>query len=49
VRRGGVDYRVARAGARVLVTWERQGDTCVLSAPAKVGGDALLHLAWWRA
>jgi hypothetical protein len=49
VRRGGVAYRVARTGGRVLVAWERQGHTCVLSAPAAVGRDALLRLAWWRA
>ncbi|MGZ4268889.1 MAG: hypothetical protein ACXVFN_01525 [Solirubrobacteraceae bacterium] len=47
VRRGGTDYRIARSGDRVLVTWVRSGHTCVLSAPAAVGSDALLRLAWW--
>ena len=49
VRDHGVDYRVARAGGRVVVAWEVKGHTCVLSAPAAVGADALLPLAWWRA
>jgi hypothetical protein len=49
VRDHGVDYRVARAGGRVVVAWEVKGHTCVLSAPASVGADALLPLAWWQA
>lgn len=49
VRDRGVDYRVARTGGRVVVAWEVKGHTCVLSAPASVGADALLPLAWWEA
>ena len=45
----GTDYHVARTGGRVVVAWEVKGHTCVLSAPASVGADALLRLAWWRA
>lgn len=49
VKRGGTEYRVARAGDRVVVTWEVRGHTCVISAPAHVGAAALLRLAWWEA
>ncbi len=49
VRFHGTDYRLSREGGRILVAWEREGHTCVLSAPAQVGGDALLRLAWWEA
>jgi hypothetical protein len=48
VTRGGTDYRVARVGGRTIVTWEVQGHTCVISAPSKVGDQALLRLAWWQ-
>lgn len=49
VRDRGVDYSVARTGGRVVVAWELKGHTCVLSAPASVGEDTLLGLAWWPA
>ena len=49
VRHRGTEYHVARTGGRVVVAWELKGHTCVLSAPASVGADALLPLAWWRA
>lgn len=48
VRWRGRNYRVARAGDRLVVFWELRGNTCVLSAPAGVGADALLRLAWYR-
>jgi hypothetical protein len=49
VRFAGTDYRVADSGGRTVVTWERDGHTCVLSGPTSVGRQALLSLAWWRA
>jgi len=48
VRRGPVDYRVLRDDGRTIVTWERDGHTCVLSAPAQVPADKLVELAAWQ-
>ena len=48
VRWRGKDYRVARTSDRLVVFWELRGNTCVLSAPARVGSNALLRLAWYR-
>jgi hypothetical protein len=46
-RRGGVEYRTFRAGGRTVVTWERNGHTCVLSGRG-VPGTELVTLADWR-
>ena len=45
--RGGVEYRTFRADGRTVVTWERDGHTCVLSGEA-VRPAELLALADWR-
>jgi hypothetical protein len=44
---GGVDYRVFRHDGRTVVTWERGGHTCVLSAKG-VSATELIALANWR-
>jgi anti-sigma factor RsiW len=44
---GGVDYRVFRHNDRTVVTWERGGHTCVLSAKG-VSAAKLVALASWR-
>jgi hypothetical protein len=45
--RGGVEYRSYRDDGRTVVTWERDGHTCVLSSNA-VRPAELLELADWR-
>ena len=45
--RAGVEYRVFRDGGRTVVTWERDGHTCVLSSTAARPAE-LLALADWR-
>jgi hypothetical protein len=45
--RGGVKYRAFRDHGRTVLTWQRGGHTCVLSATA-VGRDELIELADWR-
>ena len=45
--RDGVEYRSFRDDGRTVVTWERDGHTCVLSAKAVRPAD-LLTLADWR-
>jgi anti-sigma factor RsiW len=45
--RGGVEYRTFRDDGRTVVTWERDGQTCVLSGKA-VRPAVLLMLANWR-
>jgi anti-sigma factor RsiW len=45
--RGGVEYRTLRAGGRTIVTWEREGRTCVLSGVGAPSTE-LLALADWR-
>jgi anti-sigma factor RsiW len=45
--RAGVEYRSFRHDGRTVVTWERNGHTCVLSAKA-VRPAELLTLADWR-
>jgi anti-sigma factor RsiW len=45
--RGGVEYRSFRDDGRPVVTWERDGHTCVLSGKA-VRPATLLALADWR-
>lgn len=46
-RRGGVEYRTFSTGGRTVVTWERGGRTCVLSAKTVPAGE-LVTLADWR-
>ncbi len=46
-KRGGVEYRTFRDDGRTVVTWERDGRTCVLSGQA-VRPAELLALADWR-
>jgi anti-sigma factor RsiW len=46
-RLGGVDYRIFRHDDRTVVTWERDGHTCVLSAKG-VPAAGLVALANWR-
>ena len=46
-RRDGVVYRTFRDGGRSVVTWERNGHTCVLSSRAARPGE-LISLADWR-
>jgi hypothetical protein len=45
VTRKGKSYHVARAGTRTIVTWEQQGHTCVIEAPAAVPATRLVELA----
>jgi hypothetical protein len=45
--RGGVEYRAFRDDGRAVVTWERDGHTCVLSGKA-VPPAELVTLADWR-
>ncbi len=45
--RGGVTYRTFRDDGRNVVTWERGGQTCVLSG-AEVESAELVGLADWR-
>jgi hypothetical protein len=50
-RRTVNDIRLAvlRADGRKIVVWEREGHTCVMSAPGTVNERALLALAAWDA
>jgi hypothetical protein len=45
VTRNGKTYHVARANGRTTVTWEQQGHTCVIAAPAVVPSTKLVDLA----
>jgi hypothetical protein len=45
--RNGTDYRTFDNGSRAAVTWERHGQTCVLSGRG-VTHDELVALADWR-
>lgn len=47
VQRRGVRFVVADDGARQIVTWRRDGHTCVISAPDRVPAARLLALAAW--
>jgi anti-sigma factor RsiW len=47
ITRAGVEYRLLRDDGRTVVTWERDGHTCVLSGKA-VRSAELLELADWR-
>ncbi len=44
----GVPLRVTEDGAKRIVTWEREGHTCVLTAPRTVPEAKLLALAAWK-
>jgi hypothetical protein len=43
----GVTLWITQDGGRRVVTWTRDGHTCVLSAPLSVPVDKLLSLASW--
>jgi len=45
VTRGGKTYHVARAGQRTVVTWNQQGHTCAIVAPARVPRARVVDLA----
>ncbi len=47
VQRRGFAYRVVGRGDRTIVTWEEQGHTCVITAPATVPQEKLVDLAAW--
>jgi anti-sigma factor RsiW len=44
----GTDVRTLTLGGRLVVTWQRDNHTCVLSSAARVPVDMLQHLAAWR-
>ncbi|HEU4977347.1 MAG TPA: hypothetical protein VFT42_00480 [Solirubrobacteraceae bacterium] len=44
----GTRLWTVRRGGRTIVTWERAGHTCVISAPASVPASRLHALAAWR-
>src|SRR5215208_5719767 len=46
-KRGGVEYRAFRSGSRDVVTWERDGHTCVISGKDTPSAE-LVSLADWR-
>jgi hypothetical protein len=48
VTREDTDLHVAQLGGRLVVTWQRNGRTCILTGPG-VDRDTLLELAAWRA
>jgi len=45
VTRKGNTYYVARVGERTIVTWNQQGHTCAIVAPARVPPTRLVELA----
>jgi hypothetical protein len=45
----GTDFHVMKRGSQRIVVWERNGHTCVMSAPAAVPQARLLDLAAWDA
>ncbi|HEX6712201.1 MAG TPA: hypothetical protein VF066_02410 [Thermoleophilaceae bacterium] len=47
VKRTAKEYRTFRTGGRTVVTWERQGHTCVLSSKSAPAAE-LVALADWR-
>ena len=46
IRAGSLTVRALRIGARAVVTWRREGDTCVLSSSG-LGTNTLAALASW--
>ena len=49
LRLDGTAFHVLRHGARRVVVWDRDGHTCIMSAPAGVSHERLLDLAAWDA
>lgn len=49
VRRGGVWMSVLHRDARTIVTWLREGHTCVLAGGSHMPASTLERLASWRA
>jgi hypothetical protein len=49
VRQNGFELHVLRRGAQRIVVWNRDGHTCVMSAPASVSQKRLIDLAAWDA
>jgi hypothetical protein len=45
VTRSGKTYHIASARGRTIVTWNQQGHTCVIAAPATVPSSRLVDLA----
>jgi hypothetical protein len=45
----GTTFDLLRRGTENVVVWERNGHTCVMSAPARVSEERLLDLAAWDA
>jgi hypothetical protein len=48
LRRDGTDFLSLRDGSRTVLTWRRDGHTCVLSAGPGVSVGTLLKLADWK-
>ncbi|HEX6744295.1 MAG TPA: hypothetical protein VF087_08765 [Solirubrobacteraceae bacterium] len=46
--KNGVKLSITQSEGRRIVTWTRDGHTCVLSAPVAVPEDKLLQLAAWK-
>ena len=46
--KNGVKLFITKDNGRRIVTWTRNGHTCVLSAPLAVPEDKLLQLAAWK-
>jgi len=46
--KNGVELSITVKDGRRIVTWTRNGHTCVLSAPVAVPQDKLLQLAAWK-
>jgi hypothetical protein len=47
VRQNGVELHVLRRGGQRIVVWDRDGHTCVMSAPVSVSEKRLISLAAW--
>ncbi|HEX3874417.1 MAG TPA: hypothetical protein VHW26_09755 [Solirubrobacteraceae bacterium] len=48
LRRDGTDFLSQRDGSRTVLTWRRDGHTCILSTTSGVSVGRLLALASWR-
>ena len=44
----GVTFHIARTARAQVVTWERDGHTCVMTAPRSVPTAKLVQLAAWN-
>jgi hypothetical protein len=49
VHKNGFELHVLRRGMQQVVVWDRNGHTCVMSAPASVPEERLIALAAWDA